>query len=65
MKSYAYKLSSQVVREVSGQSTGPEESASPVIPKKNKLDKVSVEDRLFVVTQKFLSSRHNSSSQLR
>lgn len=49
--SYAYKLSSQVVREVSGQSTGPEESVSPVIPRKVKLDKVSVEERMFVVTR--------------
>lgn len=29
----------KVVREVSGQSAGPEESASPVIPRKNELDK--------------------------
>lgn len=29
----------RVVREVSGQSAGPEESASPVIPRKNELDK--------------------------
>lgn len=31
----------QVVREVSGQSAGPEESASPVIRRKTELDKVS------------------------
>uniref|UniRef100_A0A3B4U8V5 Actin filament-associated protein 1-like 1 n=1 Tax=Seriola dumerili TaxID=41447 RepID=A0A3B4U8V5_SERDU len=30
----------RVVREVSGQSTGPEESASPIIPRKTELDKV-------------------------
>lgn len=36
--------SPQVVREVSGQSTGPEESASPVIPRKTELDKVSAEE---------------------
>ncbi|XP_022056080.2 actin filament-associated protein 1-like 1 isoform X1 [Acanthochromis polyacanthus] len=29
----------KVVREVSGQSAGPEESASPVVPRKNELDK--------------------------
>ncbi|KAM9850278.1 actin filament-associated protein 1-like 1 isoform 2-T2 [Aulostomus maculatus] len=29
----------RVIREVSGQSAGPEESASPVIPRKNELDK--------------------------
>lgn len=33
-------MSHQVVREVSGQSAGPEESTSPVIPRKTELDKV-------------------------
>lgn len=37
---------SQVVREVTGQSTGSEESASPVIPRKNELDKVCEEERM-------------------
>lgn len=36
------KTSHQVVREVSGQSAGPEESTSPVIPRKTELDKVGV-----------------------
>lgn len=44
-------LSSQVIREVSGQSTGPEESVSPVTSRKAKLDKVSIEERMFVVTR--------------
>uniref|UniRef100_A0A3P8SUN4 Actin filament-associated protein 1 n=1 Tax=Amphiprion percula TaxID=161767 RepID=A0A3P8SUN4_AMPPE len=38
----------KVVREVSSQSTGPEESASPVIPRKNELDKVNVAERMFM-----------------
>lgn len=36
------KMSSQVVREVSSQSAGPDESTSPVIPRKTELDKVGV-----------------------
>lgn len=44
MQSETSKISPQVVREVSGQSTGPEESASPIIPRKTELDKVSVEE---------------------
>lgn len=61
------KISPQVVREVSGQSAGPEESASPVLPRKPEVDKVSVEERMFVSARPclFLSSRHNLSSQLR
>lgn len=38
-----YKISHQVVREVSGQSAGPEESTSPVIPRKTELGKVGVQ----------------------
>uniref|UniRef100_A0A8D3AAR2 Actin filament-associated protein 1-like 1 n=1 Tax=Scophthalmus maximus TaxID=52904 RepID=A0A8D3AAR2_SCOMX len=36
----------RVVREVCGQGTGPEESASPVSPRRTELDKVSGEDGL-------------------
>lgn len=40
------KMSLQVVRDVSGQSVGPEEARSPVVPRKNELDKVSVVERM-------------------
>lgn len=42
-------MSPQVVREVSGQGAGPEESASPVIPRKTELDKVGV-NRVSVIS---------------
>lgn len=51
------KMSLQVVREVSGQSAGPEESASPLVPRKTDLDKVSKEE--------WTSTSHNSYTQLR
>lgn len=38
----------QVVREVCGQSSGPEESASPVSPRKTDLDKVRAGENVWV-----------------
>lgn len=50
----------QVVREVSGQSAAPEESASPIIPRKTDLDKVSVRARppgLYPLDMIYIQSR--------
>ena len=46
------KLSLQVVKEVSGQSTSPEESGSLVIPQKAELEKVSVDDAPLILFRK-------------
>lgn len=46
------KISLQVVKEVSGQSAGPEESGSLVIPQKTELEKVSVDDAPLILFRK-------------
>lgn len=58
MESETSKISSQVVREVIGKNTGPDESASPIIPRKTELDKVSVKE-VPACPCHFFPGRHN------
>lgn len=58
-------MSPQVVKEVSGQSTGSEEARSPVVPRKIELDKVGVDKRIIKRSLSFLFPRYNFTAEVR
>lgn len=58
-------MSLQVVRDVSGQSVGPEEARSPVVPRKNELDKVSGVERINKFSLLFQFLRYNFTAEVR